>query len=113
MEAEELEKSKRDEAHLKVEEDQYRKINELTTKLAQLTGTVEAQNAINADLVALLKKALLYLFLIVIALIGTVIYGAIGKDGFYAVRKGVVNVTMSDIVPADDKNRLDLCTVQG
>lgn len=78
-----------------VEQDQYRKIHNLADKVEQLTGVVKASNDINLQLVELMKKALMYMFWIIVLLIGTVIYGAIGKEGFYAVRHSVANSTYS------------------
>lgn len=69
-----------------IERDQYKKIHSLADKVEQLTGVVRVSNEINLQLVGLMKKALLYMFWIIVLLIGTVIYGAIGKEGFYAVR---------------------------
>lgn len=78
-----------------VEQDQYRKIHNLADKVEQLTGVVKASNEINLQLVELMKKALMYMFWIIVFLIGTVIYGAIGKEGFYAVRHSVVDSAYS------------------
>lgn len=81
-----------------VEVDQYRKIHNLADKLEQLTGVVQMSNEINRQLVDLMKKALKYMFWIIVLLIGTVIYGAIGEKGFYAVRHGI-DVAMMDSDP--------------
>lgn len=89
------------EEHLAIENDQYAKIHELTSKVGQLAGTVEAANKINQDLVMLLKRALLYMFITILFLIGAVIYGAIGKEGFYAVRQVVP--TSAEALPWNDK----------
>ena len=100
------------EQHMAVENDQYQKINELSAKVEQLAGVVSMANKINGDLVSLLKKALLYMFLIIVCLIGAIIYGAIGKDGFYAVRQGVVPIGHADAIPWGDDKKASGGTVQ-
>jgi len=72
-----------------IEKDQYDKIHSLTARMEQLTGAVDVSNQINLELMKLLKKALCYMFWIIVFLIGAIIYGAIGKDGFYAVRQSI------------------------
>ena len=68
---------------------QWKSINALTAEVKTLSGTVEAQNKINADLVALLRKALSYEFYIILILIAALVYGAIGKEGLFAVRQSL------------------------
>lgn len=68
------------------DEQQDERINKLTARVEQLTGAVDVSNQMNQQLIALLKKALFYMFLIIVFLIGAIVYGAIGKEGFYAVR---------------------------
>lgn len=72
-----------------IEKDQYEKINALTGRVEQLVGAVDVANQINLELMKILKKAIFYMFLIIVFLIGAIIYGAIGKEGFYAVRQTV------------------------
>ena len=66
---------------------QWKEINNLTAEVKSLSGTVEAQNKINADLVALLKKALSYEFYVILFLVAALAYGAIGREGLFAVRQ--------------------------
>ena len=68
---------------------QWKSINSLAAEVKSLSGTVEAQNQINSDLVALLKKALSYEFYVIVALIAALIYGAVGKEGLFAVRQSL------------------------
>ena len=68
---------------------QWKSINALTAEVKSLSGTVGAQNKINADLVALLKKALSYEFYVILILIAALVYGAIGKEGLFAVRQSL------------------------
>ena len=68
---------------------QWKSINSLAAEVTSLSGTVEAQNQINSDLVALLKKALSYEFYVIVALIAALIYGAVGKEGLFAVRQSL------------------------
>lgn len=67
----------------------FDKVNALTESLAKVRGEVAAQNEINGDLVKLLKRALSYEFWTIIVLIAALVYGAIGKDGLFAVRQAV------------------------
>ena len=86
-----------------IEKDQYEKINALTGRVEQLVGAVDVANQINLELMKLIKKALCYMFWIIVFLICAIIYGAIGKDGFYAVRpdfKGCVAI--QTIAPPPD-----------
>lgn len=98
------------EEHLAVEKDQYEKINTLTSKVEQLTGAVDVANQINLELMKLLKKALCYMFWVIVFLIGAIIYGAIGKDGFYAVRGTIPmpsqSVVSQDAIPWTDKSKI-------
>ena len=66
---------------------QWACINDLTAEVKVLNGTVAAQNATNAELLKLLKKALSYEFYVILVLVGALVYGAIGKDGLFAVRQ--------------------------
>jgi len=84
-----------------VHSDLYTKINALTSQQQQLIGAMDVQNQINIELMKLLKKALCYEFWIIVLLIGAIIYGAIGKDGFYAVRS-IPNPVTSVIAPPPD-----------
>lgn len=68
---------------------QWKSISSLAAEVKTLSGTVEAQNNINADLVALLKKALSYEFYVILILIAALVYGAIGKEGLFAVRQTI------------------------
>jgi len=74
------------EEHAAIEKDQYEKIHALTSSVDQLRGAVDVANQINIELMKLLKKALCYEFWVIVLMIGAIIYGAIGKEGFYAVR---------------------------
>lgn len=88
------------------DEQQDERINKLTARVEQLTGAVDVSNQMNLQLIALLKKALFYMFLIIVFLIGAIIYGAIGKDGFYAVRPTFPTTAYhphgGDIIPWSD-----------
>lgn len=89
-----------------IERDQYKKIHTLADKVEQLTGVVRTSNEINLQLVGLMKKALMYMFWIIVLLIGTVIYGAIGKEGFYAVRHAHdLTTSQKDNPPCFDERR--------
>lgn len=68
---------------------QWKSINDLTAQVKSLSGTVAAQNKINADLVELLKKALSYEFYLILILIAALVYGAVGKEGLFAVRRAI------------------------
>lgn len=68
---------------------QWKSINSLATEVKFLSGTVDAQNKIITDLVALLKKALSYEFYVILILIAALVYGAIGRDGLFAVRQSL------------------------
>ena len=68
---------------------QWKSINSLAAEVKSLSGTVEAQNKINADLVALLRKALSYEFYVILILIAAIVYGAIGKERLFAVRQSL------------------------
>lgn len=97
-------------AHDEIEKDQYDKINSLTSRVEQLAGAVDISNQMNAQLIGLLKKALCYMFWIIVFLIGAIIYGAIGKDGFYAVRGSIPmpqqSVVSQDAIPWNDKSKI-------
>ena len=68
---------------------QWKSINALTAEVKTLSGTVDVQNKIITDLVALLKKALSLEFYVILILIAALIYGAIGKEGLFAVRQSL------------------------
>lgn len=68
---------------------QWKSINALTAEVKSLSGMVAAQTKINSDLVELLKKALSYEFYVILFLIAALVYGAIGKDGLFAVRQAI------------------------
>ena len=68
---------------------QWKSINALVAEVKSLSGTVEAQNKINSDLVTLLRKALSYEFYVILILIAALVYGAIGKEGLFAVRQSL------------------------
>lgn len=68
---------------------QWKSINALTAEVKSLSGTVDAQNKIITDLVALLKKALSLEFYVILILIAALVYGAVGKEGLYAVRQSL------------------------
>lgn len=68
---------------------QWACIGDLTAEVKVLSGTVSAQNDTNKDLVKLLKKALSYEFYVILVLIAALVYGAIGKDGLFAVRQTI------------------------
>lgn len=84
--------SERDE---EIHRDLYSRMNETDRKLSNLIG----QNSIiveqNKQLIDLLKSALKYMFVIIVILILALIYGAIGKDGFNAV-KGVQTAVLAN-----------------
>ena len=91
---------------------QWKSINALTAEVKSLSGTVEAQNQINSDLVALLKKALSYEFYVILILIAALAYGAIGKEGLFAVRqslpipqRGDAETTMAQPIAPPPDNR--------
>lgn len=92
-------------SHADIEKDQYEKIHALTSKMEQLTGAVDVANQINIELMKLLKKALCYEFWVIVLLIGAIIYGAIGKEGFYAVRslKNPVAIDTRIAPPPDNR----------
>lgn len=68
---------------------QWKSINSLAAEVKSLSGSVEAQNKINSDLVALLRKALSYEFYVILILIAALVYGAVGKEGLFAVRQSL------------------------
>lgn len=68
---------------------QWKSINSLAAEVKSLSGTVDAQNKIITDLVALLKKALSLEFYVILILIAALVYGAIGKEGLFAVRQSL------------------------
>ena len=76
-------------SNAEIEKDQYEKINTLTGRVEQLVGAVDVANKINLELMKLLKKALSYEFWVILFLIAALVYGAIGKDGLFAVRQAV------------------------
>lgn len=93
-----------------VEKDQYEKINALTSRVEQLTGSVDVSNqlvikqmeqsaadhkaamselrSMHDSYAKMTKWIIGSLVSIILFLIGAIIYGAIGSDGFYAVRGG-------------------------
>lgn len=68
---------------------QWKSINALAAEVKTLSGTVEAQNETNKELLKLIKKALSYEFYVILILIGAIVYGAIGKEGLFAVRQSL------------------------
>lgn len=68
---------------------QWKSINDLTAEVKTLSGTVGAQNEIISELVALLKKALSFEFYVILILIAALVYGAVGKEGLFAVRQSL------------------------
>lgn len=81
--------------HDEIEKDQYDKINALSANVAGLASAVEISNNINLQLVALLKKVLIGAFIIILILLGALIFGAIGKEGLFAVRDSMPKVTQA------------------
>lgn len=75
--------------HDAIEKDQYDKINSLVARVEGLTAAVGVSNQINIEMTRMLKKALSYEFWTIIVLIAALVYGAIGKDGLFAVRQAV------------------------
>lgn len=73
----------------------FDKINAATNELALVRGQMEAQNKINGDLVRLLKLVLWGAFVIILILLGALIFGAIGKDGLFAVRDSMPKVAQA------------------
>lgn len=72
-----------------IEADQYDKINKLASRVEQLTGVVDVSNQLNSKLLTLLTKVLYGSFIIILCLVGALIFGAIGKDGLFAVRNSL------------------------
>ena len=68
----------------------YDRINRTDEKMNKLLGQNEVIVEQNRELIALLKKALWYLFLLATFELGVITYGAIGKDGFNTVAPAVV-----------------------
>ena len=98
---------------------QWKSINSLAAEVKTLSGTVDAQNNINADLVALLKKALSYEFYVILILIAAIVYGAIGREGLFAVRQSLpipqrqqddAETTMAQPIAPPPDNRLHTTT---
>ena len=70
-----------------IEKDQYEKINDLTKKVASLPSAVDIPNQVNIELLKLLKRVMCGAFIIILILLGALIFGAIGKEGLFAVRQ--------------------------
>lgn len=66
---------------------QWEAINGLTAEVKLLAGVVQAQTDANAQLRSLLKTALSYEFYVILFLIAALVYGAIGREGLFAVRR--------------------------
>lgn len=71
----------------------YERINDTDTKLSELIGQTSMLVSQNDKLMKFLEKdgqrfqRIIYtLFAVVMVLVGAVVFGAIGKEGFYAVR---------------------------
>lgn len=89
--------------HDDIEKDQYEKINSLAAKVEGLTAAVDISNQLNIETVKLLKKALSYEFWTIIVLIAALVYGAIGKDGLFAVRQAVPVPTVPALPQGDQQ----------
>lgn len=67
----------------------YERMNRTDAQMSALTARLEASMAQNEKLITILRRALNYLFAVVLILLGTLVYGALGKEGFFAVRQGI------------------------
>lgn len=93
-------------SNAEIEKDQYEKINDLRTSVDQLRGSVDVANQINIEHMKLLKKALSYEFHLILFLIAALVYGAIGKDGLFAVRQAVPIPTYPTDQPSDQQTMI-------
>lgn len=115
---------KRDQA---VEKDQYEKINRLTARVEQLTGSVDVSNQLvirqmeqsAADHKAAMQELrtmhdsyakmtrwiVCSLITIILFLTGAIVYGAIGREGFYSVRPNFPQTAQfqTDMIPFNDR----------
>ena len=102
--------------HDAIEKDQYEKLNALTTKVEGLTSAVDVSNDIlikqmeqssedhkvaiselrmmHDSYVTMTKYIIGLLALIIFSLIGAITYGAIGKQGLFAVRDTIPRVAI-------------------
>lgn len=81
--------------------DLYDKYNSLLEKVGECVGTMKSANEINLQFIALLKKVLLGSFIIIILLILSLIFGALGPNGFKAVTTTLPSVPLTaDAIPA-------------
>lgn len=103
--------------HDNIEKDQYDKINSLAAKVEGLTSAVDVSNDIlvkqmeqsakgheaamakmqdmHDSYVTMTKYIIGLLFLVIFSLIGAIIYGAIGKQGLFAVRDTMPKVALA------------------
>ena len=75
-----------------IEKDQYDKINSLTAEVKELAGAVSVSNAINADLVKVVKMVLRGALLIIIILILALVYLSTGPEGYKAIRETIPTI---------------------
>lgn len=64
----------------------FERLNKNEDQISNLLGKVGILVEQNDKFLKLIGKAISALFWVCVMLIGAIIYGAIGKDGFYAVR---------------------------
>ena len=100
-----------DEEHAKI----YGRINGLESKVDETNGYLKGVVASNEQLLGILTKsqahlkhALVLSYVFAFACLGALIYGAIGKDGLYSVRRTMPSLPIqADALPAHndfDKN---------
>lgn len=75
--------------HEEIHDDLYDKYNALLEKVGECVGAVTSSNEINRDLIGLLRKVLVGAFIVILLLIFTLIFGALGERGFHAVTNKV------------------------
>ena len=69
------------------------RFNSIETKVDELNGYLKGVVESNQKLIGLFTKAMYVISFIAIVAVGTIIVGAIGKDGFKTVRDAVPNIT--------------------
>ena len=85
--------------HDDIERDQYDKINDLTSEVKELAGSVQVSNDINGELLKLLRRVLSGAFWVIVLLVLALLYAANGPDGYKAIRETLPHVPG---VPTDD-----------
>lgn len=92
--------------HEEIEKDQYEKINGLTARVEGLVAAVDISNQINIEMLKQLRdqrdsfermthRVLWGAFAIILVLLAALIFGAIGKDGLFAVRDSMPKVALA------------------